>query len=153
MAFLSSIDDTRFTPKVRTALARARADAAAFEKDPVAGLRASAVPFTGATARVAIGDPQAPLPKVLEILDRHDLLGDDGRVHPRAQLVSMGDHFDWGAPDERSFAGESGYALLAWFAAHPREQVSILVGNHDLARVGELVPFDDARFAAARSEA
>ena len=153
MAFLSSIDEAPYSPKVRAALARARADAEAFERDPIAGLRASAAPFTGATRRVAMGDPQAPLPRVLEILDRHDLLSDDGRIHPGAQLVSMGDHFDWGAPDERTFAAESGYALLAWLAAHPRGQVSILTGNHDLARVGELVTYDDIRFQDARAEA
>jgi hypothetical protein len=65
----------------------------------------------------------------------------------------MGDHFDWGAPDQRAFAAASGHALLAWLASHPAEQVTILVGNHDLARIGELAPFDDATFAEARLEA
>ena len=153
MAFLSSIDESNLSSKVRTALARARADAEHFERDPAAGLRVSAAAFAPPAARVAIGDPQAPLPRVLEILDRHDLLGDDGRVHARAQLVSMGDHFDWGAADERAFAAESGYALLAWLASHPRGQVTILAGNHDLSRVGELVEYDDARFHEARAEA
>ena len=44
---------------------------------------------------VALGDPQAPLEKVMAILDAYDLLGDDGRLSPRAGLVSMGDHFDF----------------------------------------------------------
>jgi hypothetical protein len=153
MAFLSSIDETPYSPKVRTALDRARTDAEHFERDPAAGLRVSAASFAAPAVRVAIGDPQAPLTRVLEILDRHDLLAEDGRVHPRAMLVSMGDHFDWGAHDERRFAAESGYALLAWLASHPRGQVTILAGNHDLSRVGELVEYDDARFHAARAEA
>ncbi len=154
-SFLEDLDETELAPRVRAALARAREDARAFARDPAATLAAAqAAPAAGARAlRVAMGDPQAPLPRVLEILDRHDLLGDDGRVHPRAALVSMGDHFDWGASDERSFAAESGYALLAWLAAHPAGQVTILVGNHDLARVGELAPFDDKTFREAQDEA
>ena len=151
--FLARLDESQCSTRVRAALARAREDARAFEHDPQAALEASSEPVEAPSLRVAMGDPQAPLPRVLEILDRHDLLGDDGRVHPRAALVSMGDHFDWGAPDERAFAAESGYALLSWLAAHPREQVTILVGNHDLARIGELAPFDDPDFAAARVEA
>jgi hypothetical protein len=144
--------------RVRAALERARADAAAFEADPVAAL-AQARAESGARApgsaslQVAMGDPQAPLSRVLEILDRHDLLSDAGRVHPEAELVSVGDHFDWGPAEQRAFAAESGYALLAWLAAQPDHSVGILAGNHDLARVGELLPFDDATFAAAREEA
>ena len=150
MPVLASVDESDCSPRVRAALACAREDAARFERDPAGAPPARRVE---PSLRVAMGDPQAPLPRVLEILDRHDLLGDDGRVHPRAGLVSMGDHFDWGAPSERAFAAESGFALLAWLSAHPADQVSILVGNHDLARVGELAAYDDARFAEARAEA
>jgi hypothetical protein len=149
-------DDPSRSKRVRAALERARADAAAFERDPVAALSASRAhdaPVEAPALHVAMGDPQAPLPRLLEILDRHDLLGEDGRLHPRAALVSMGDHFDWGHPDEREAAAASGYALLAWLAAHPEGRVTILVGNHDLARVGELAPFDDAAFAEVREEA
>jgi hypothetical protein len=103
--------------------------------------------------RVAIGDPQAPLGRFLEILDAHRLLGKDGRVAPDVQLVSMGDHFDWGGREARAAAADSGTQLLAWLAAHPADQVVLLLGNHDLARVGELVRFDDASFGAAQSEA
>ncbi len=150
-------DDSRHSSRVRTALERARDDARAFEADPAAAL--AAVRGRGGASRpapslkVAMGDPQAPLGRMLEILDRHDLLGDDGRVHERAALVSMGDHFDWGSPDERQAAAASGYALLAWLASHDEDHVTILVGNHDLARLGELAPFDDRTFAEARLEA
>ncbi|MEP7028002.1 MAG: transcriptional regulator [Candidatus Eisenbacteria bacterium] len=144
--------------RIRTGLERAREDARAFEDDPARALagartRAAASARGPASLAVAMGDPQAPLARVLEVLDRHDLLSDDGAVHGDAALVSMGDHFDWGAPEQRPFAAESGYALLAWLAAQPEDRVTILVGNHDLARVGELAPFDDATFAAARDEA
>ena len=44
--------------------------------------------------RVVIGDPQAPLPRVLSILARHGLLGSDGRLLDSVQLISIGDHFD-----------------------------------------------------------
>ena len=146
--------DPHHSRRVRAALERAGADARAFEQSgslPVPQVTGSA--RAAASVRVAMGDPQAPLSRVLEILDRHDLLGDDGRVHPAVDLVSMGDHFDWGPPDHNAFAAASGFGLLAWLAAHPRDQVAILVGNHDLARVGELAPFDDATFEAARAEA
>jgi hypothetical protein len=63
----------------------------------------------------------------------------------------MGDHFDWGGASEAVQAGEDGLALLVWLASHSPDQVHLLLGNHDLARVGELAGFDDATFAAARA--
>jgi hypothetical protein len=103
--------------------------------------------------RAAIGDPQAPLDTFLSILDAHGLLGDDGRLKGEAGLVSMGDHFDWGKAEQRTQATLEGSAILSWLAAHPPDQVQIVFGNHDLARVGELAPFTDETFAAARAEA
>lgn len=100
-----------------------------------------------------MGDPQAPFEKVLAILDAHALLGSDGNLAPDVHLVSMGDHFDWGAPVDRARASASGQQLLQWLAAHSAEQVSLVLGNHDLCRVGELARFDDATFARARAEA
>lgn len=103
---------------------------------------------------VAMGDPQAPFATVLAILARHGLLGADGRLRANVQLVSMGDHFDWGPPERRAEATADALALLRWLAAHPPEQVVLLAGNHDLARVGELAPFSsDEAFAAARAHA
>jgi hypothetical protein len=103
--------------------------------------------------RVAIGDPQAPFEKFLGILERHGLLGKTGRLRRDVFLVSMGDHFDYGTPAEREAAATGGLALLGWLAGHPADQVVILAGNHDLARVGELAGFSDATFAAAQAEA
>ncbi len=100
---------------------------------------------------MAVGDPQAPLEKFFSILDLNGLLADDGRLRPEVGLVSMGDHFDWGRPDDRERATEEGTALLSWLAAHPPDQVKILVGNHDLVRVGELSGFTDATFSEARA--
>jgi hypothetical protein len=102
---------------------------------------------------VAVGDPQAPLPKFLAILDHNGLLGDDGRLRPEVGLVSIGDHFDWGGAAERQQATEEGTQLLSWLAAHPPNQVQLLLGNHDLVRVGELSGFSDDDYAAARHEA
>src|SRR5439155_7389968 len=100
--------------------------------------------------RVAIGDPQASLERFFGVLEANRLLGDDGRLRQEVQLVSMGDHFDWGEPHDREHAGGEGLTLLSWLAAHPPDQVLLLVGNHDLARVGELVAFDQERFKAAQ---
>ncbi|OGQ26493.1 MAG: hypothetical protein A2138_20245, partial [Deltaproteobacteria bacterium RBG_16_71_12] len=102
---------------------------------------------------LAIGDPQAPFDTVLAILDQHGALGADGWLASEVGLISMGDHFDWGSPGDRALAGEDGELLLRWLAAHPREQVTILVGNHDLARVGELWDVSDQEFRAAQEEA
>lgn len=103
--------------------------------------------------RVVMGDPQAPLETVLALLEHHRLLGADGWLRPEVHLVSVGDHFDWGGPADRARAATSSLQLLAWLAAHPADQVTLLAGNHDLARVGELVSYDDATFAAVQAEA
>lgn len=103
---------------------------------------------------VAMGDPQAPFATVLAVLRRHGLLGPGERLRPEVQLVSMGDHFDWGRPEERATATRDALELLRWLASHPPEQVVLLAGNHDLGRVGELAPFPtDADFEVAFAEA
>lgn len=103
--------------------------------------------------RVAIGDPQADFGTFLAILDARGLLGDDGWLRPDARLVSVGDHFDWGKASERDAVATSALRLVAWLAAHPADQAVLLLGNHDLGRVGELAGFTDASFAAAQAEA
>ncbi|XXF78721.1 metallophosphoesterase [Myxococcaceae bacterium GXIMD 01537] len=108
---------------------------------------------TPRTLRVVIGDPQAPLAHVLEVLDAQGLLGPEGWLRPEVQLVAVGDYFDWGPREAREEAATSATHLLAWLAAHPADQVVMLVGNHDLGRVGELARFSDATFRAARDEA
>jgi hypothetical protein len=105
------------------------------------------------TLRVAIGDPQADLARFLAILDHQGLLGANGWLRPEVQLVSVGDHFDYGKAHEREMAARSALQLIAWLAAHPADQVIILAGNHDLGRVGELADFTDATFAEAQAEA
>ncbi len=102
---------------------------------------------------VAMGDPQAPFSTMLEILDHHGLLSGQGTLVPHAQLVSMGDHFDWGPPAAQERATQDGLALLSWLGGHPPEQVVLLLGNHDLARVCELAAFEDqAAFAEAQAQ-
>lgn len=103
--------------------------------------------------RVAVGDPQAPLPVFLEILERHGLLGEDGWLAGDVELVSIGDHFDFGGSAERHRAAADGLAILAWLGAHPPDQVVLIAGNHDLARVGELCDFDDDTFASVHEQA
>ncbi|MFN8547218.1 MAG: metallophosphoesterase [Candidatus Eisenbacteria bacterium] len=102
---------------------------------------------------IALGDPQTRLDTFLAVLDRAELLSDEGRLIPDVALISLGDHFDWGRRTERLEATEEAILLLAWLASHPANQVTILLGNHDLARVCELAPFDLERFRDAQREA
>ncbi len=103
--------------------------------------------------RLAVGDPQAPFETLLGILQAHGALGGDRRLLPDVQLVSMGDHFDWGRPEQREQAAIDGLATLEWLSSHDAEQVILLLGNHDLSRVCELAAYTDEGFAAARAEA
>jgi Calcineurin-like phosphoesterase len=105
------------------------------------------------TVTVALGDPQAPARKLFEVLNAHQLLSPDGWLRPDVKLVSTGDHFDFGAFSERGIAQREGLLLLAWLAAHSASQVVLLLGNHDLSRVGELITFDDATFDVASTQA
>jgi hypothetical protein len=107
----------------------------------------------GVMRRVAMGDPQAPFSKVLGILAHAGLLAPNGRLAPDVFLVSMGDHFDWGQTAHREQATAEARELLEWLASHSPEQVVLLAGNHDLARVGELLPFSDADWQQIRAEA
>lgn len=102
---------------------------------------------------VAIGDPQASFETFVRILDGHGLLDDEGALASDVHLVSMGDHFDYGKPELRAQATKAGSSILSWLASHPPEQVTILIGNHDLARVCELFPFSDQSFILAHAEA
>jgi hypothetical protein len=131
--------------EVAQAVERAQADAKA-QALGVADGRARSV-------GVAIGDPQAPLHRFFEVLAHHRLLGADGRLRPHVHLVSMGDHFDWGPAAQRAQATAEGTCLLWWLSAHPADQVTILLGNHDLARVEELADFSADAFAQAQAEA
>ncbi len=95
-----------------------------------------------------IGDPQGPFAKVLDVLDRHGALAGD-RLAGDVVLVSIGDHFDYDHRDPAS-ARREGVALLRWLASHDRDQVVLLFGNHDAARVMELAALDDGEFARAQ---
>jgi len=100
---------------------------------------------------VAVGDPQASFEKYLRILDRHEVLGADGRLRPDVALLSAGDHFDY--EGDLPTVQEDGLRLLGWLAGHPAGQVAILAGNHDLCRVVELAGVTDGRFRDARRAA
>ena len=100
---------------------------------------------------VAVGDLQASARRIFDVLDHHGLLGEDGRLHPDVQLLSIGDHFDYGtrASGLLDEARRDGADVLSYLAAHDAEQVVILAGNHDLARVMELCAATLERFTAA----
>lgn len=134
------------TPRIEAALARATEAA---HRGP------HSAPRDGRTRsrHFAIGDPQADITRFFAVLDRHGLLGPDGWLRPEVQLVSVGDHFDWGKAHEREEVATSALRLVAWMAAQPADQAVLLLGNHDLGRVGELSGFSDARFATAQAEA
>lgn len=103
---------------------------------------------------VAVGDAQASHETFLGILEARGVLA-QGRVREDVRLVCMGDYFDWDRPtaEARAAATADGTKTLRWLADHPADQVIILFGNHDLARVGELAELDDERFREARREA
>jgi hypothetical protein len=96
-----------------------------------------------------MGDPQAPFAKLLEVLDNHRAIRGD-RLANDVVLVSIGDHFDYDSCDWRT-AGQEGLRFLRWLASHDDAQVKLLLGNHDVSRVMELVAITDERFAAARA--
>jgi len=108
------------------------------------------------TRVVAMGDPQTRFASFASVLDAHGLLANDGWLRREVGLVCVGDYFDYYAahthgPDELEQAGREGLLILQWLAAHPPMQVTMLLGNHDAARVTELCDVDDESFAAARS--
>jgi hypothetical protein len=96
-----------------------------------------------------MGDPQAPMAKVMAVLAQHGALDGD-RLAEDVVLVSIGDHFDYDLDDPMG-AGAEGLRTLRWLASHDAAQVRLLLGNHDASRVIELITLDDARFAAARA--
>lgn len=108
----------------------------------------------GSPARCfALGDPQATCLQLFGALDAHGLLGEDGRLAGDASLLSIGDHFDFGIvdrPELLATAREDGVRFLRWLASHPSDRVTVLLGNHDTARVMELAHLSDADFAEAR---
>jgi len=99
---------------------------------------------------LVMGDPQAPMAKVMAVLEAHAALGADGRLAGDVVLVSIGDHFDYDLEDPMG-AGAEGLRTLEWLASHEPAQVRLLFGNHDAARVMELAGQADTRFAAARA--
>jgi Calcineurin-like phosphoesterase len=96
-----------------------------------------------AVVTVAVGDPQASLEKLLAIFERHDLLS-RGRLRSHVRAIFMGDYFDYGPPSLREEAARSGAELLEWILNQNTQQVTILLGNHDLARLCELSEFQSA---------
>lgn len=95
-----------------------------------------------------MGDPQAPFAKVLEVLSWHRALDGD-RLAADVVLVSIGDHFDYDLRNPGVCARE-GLQTLRWLASHDPEQVVLLFGNHDAARVMELALLGDDEFERAR---
>lgn len=102
----------------------------------------------------AIGDPQTTMERFLAVLGRASLLTDASRLRPGISVLSMGDHFDFAPPAHWSWSqvSSAGEAILSWLASHPSEQVTILLGNHDVCRVMELYRMSDAEFVQARSD-
>jgi hypothetical protein len=96
-----------------------------------------------------MGDPQAPFGKLIAILEHHGAIA-DGRLADDVVLVSIGDHFDYDFHDWHT-AGQDGLRFLRWLASHDDARVKLLLGNHDVSRVMELVAITDERFAEARA--
>lgn len=98
----------------------------------------------------ALGDPQTSFDRLLGVLAANDLVAEHGQLRRDVGLLSIGDHFDFG-PSGGPEIGHEGHLFLRWLAEHPPDQVVILAGNHDLARVQELACETEDSFAAARA--
>jgi hypothetical protein len=141
------------------AAARAIAERAVATAVAEGAVRAGSLPVQSGPQRparwFAIGDPQTGFDHFVGVLAAHALLGNRGWLRPEVGLVCMGDHFDFGAADtlcqtELEAAGREGLLILCWLAAHRAGQVTILLGNHDAARVMEFCSIDDQSFTVAR---
>jgi hypothetical protein len=99
---------------------------------------------------VALGDPQARAEVFFAVLDHHGLRGPSGDLADGVVLLSIGDHFDFIGADPVADAAE-GLRILSWLAAQDPARTILLLGNHDTARVQELIGQTDASFAAARA--
>ncbi len=97
---------------------------------------------------LVLGDLQAPLATLLHVLRHHDALDGD-HLRDDVHLVSIGDYVDYG--HDPAQAAHEGEAVLDWVAAQAPERITILLGNHDVARVMEFSGWTDDRFAAARA--
>jgi hypothetical protein len=103
----------------------------------------------------AIGDLQTRFEHLRAVLTEKGYLGSGGWLRPEVGLVAMGDYFDFGSANppagaELEARSREGVRILEWLAAHPPDQVVILLGNHDAVRVTELAGTSDDEFAAAR---
>jgi hypothetical protein len=118
---------------------------------PLGEGRPPPLPLPGRRFRV-VGDPQTSLERFLAVLDAHELLGVDGFLADDVVLVSIGDHFDYPSNDGTD-PRHDGVCVLRWLAEHSAQQVHIILGNHDAARVMELSSISDADFAKLRTVA
>lgn len=100
---------------------------------------------------LAMGDPQTTFDKLMRVLRAHDAIdAATGKLRDEVGLVSVGDHFDFGAHGGPE-VGAQGEKFLRWLVTHPLEQTIVLLGNHDLSRVQELALETDVSFADART--
>lgn len=69
--------------------------------------------------------------------------------------MTVGDYFDYHdkETDSVEVTRKNGFEILSWLASHDPEQVTILLGNHDISRVQELIEMSDERFREARAMA
>lgn len=100
----------------------------------------------------AMGDLQCSFSQFLEVLESRSLLTGDTRLKPGVRLVTVGDYFDYHdkLTDSVAVTCKDGFNILNWLASHDSSQITILLGNHDIARVQELVSMSNERFKAAR---
>lgn len=104
------------------------------------------------TRKVAIGDPQSSSERFFGALAAHDLLDHDGWLRRDVELTAMGDYFDYRV-SEREAGRVEGVLILGWLAAHAKDQVTILFGNHDAVRVIEFGAISEQRFREAAEAA
>ena len=103
----------------------------------------------------AIGDLQCEFDQFLSVLKASECLDETAQLRTDIQLITVGDYFDYHdkESDDVQRTQHNGCQILEWLSAHSPQQITILLGNHDICRVAELINYSDERYAKARQSA
>jgi hypothetical protein len=100
----------------------------------------------------AMGDLQCEFNKLLSVLKANHCLDKTEKLAADVRLITVGDYFDYHDKESNDVqrTQRNGCQILEWLSKHSSEQVTILLGNHDICRVAELINYSEERYAKAR---